>query len=293
MKHLWIALLLTIAMVARAVEPMQGGYSVEPLRNPLFDEAAVVVETTAINNWLAANIQRLKYEQMKGPREHLYYLIDSRIKQIYATERRVLPANSDPILEALFSWSEYLGVFGGAQVFNAVKAPSSAAMSPGMKLPEGIDLKLAGDVFTIRSNYGWSITFPYYFMAWNIGDFTAKNGPRTQLVAISTGASKDKSKAGRSQATLMFLFSPEKYDTFDRYWREQMGIGAELQLAALGVKNLKSRHIFDKSAQLHKEFTSWSNETGSFAVAYLGIEGTYEWNRTHFIDFLRAIKTHE
>jgi hypothetical protein len=59
------------------------------------------------------------------------------------------------------------------------------------------------------------------------------------------------------------------------------------------VKNLKSRHIVDETAQLHKEFTSWSDETGSFAVAYLGIEGTYQWNRQHFIDFLRVIKTRE
>jgi hypothetical protein len=125
MKRILMTVMLTLATAASAAEPLQGGYSVEPLRDPLFDEAAVVVETTAINNWLAANIQQLSYDQMKGPREHLYYLIDSRVKQIYASEKRVLPAKNDPILEILFSRSEYLGVFGGAQAFNAVKATSS------------------------------------------------------------------------------------------------------------------------------------------------------------------------
>lgn len=293
MKRILTTLMLAAATSASAAEPLQGGYSTEPLRGPLFDEAAVVVETTAINNWLSANIQKLTYDQMKGPREHLYYLIDSRVKQIYASEKRVLPAKNDPILEILFSWSEYLGAFGGSQAFNAVKAPASAPKTAGMKLPEGIALNLSGDVFELHSSRGWSLTFPYYFMVWNVGDFTAKGGPSTQLIALSTGASKDKSQAGRSQATLMFLFSPEKYETFERYWREQMGIAADIKPAELGVKNLKSRHMVDKTAQLHKEFTSWSDRSGSFAVAYLGIEGTYEWNRPHFIDFLRAIKSRE
>lgn len=51
--------------------PPQRGYSVEPLRSPIFDPAKVVVETTALNNWLGANIQKLNHEQMKGPHEHL------------------------------------------------------------------------------------------------------------------------------------------------------------------------------------------------------------------------------
>jgi hypothetical protein len=297
MKNIVAILILTAAASfpsnagEKSVEPLQCGYSTAPLRDPLFDEARVVVEATAINNWLNANIQKLSYEQMKGPREHLYYLIDSRVKQLYAAEKRVLPAKHDPILEILFSWSEHLGVFGGAYAFNAVKAPSSAPKVARMKLPEGFALNLVNDTFTLSSNLGWSITIPYYFMIWKVGDFTAKGGPRTQLVALSTGAAKDKSQAGRSQATLMFLFSPEKYENFERYWREQMGIRANIRIETLGVKSLQSRHVADEATSLHKEFTSWSDPAGSFAVVYLGIEGTYEWNRPHFIDFLRAVKT--
>lgn len=297
MKNIVAILILTAAVSfpsnaeEKSVKPLQGGYSTEPLRDPLFDEARVVVEAAAINNWLNANIQKLSYEQMKGPREHLYYLIDSRVKQLYASEKRVLPAKHDPILEILFSWSEHLGVFGGAYAFNAVKSPSSAPKVAGMKLPEGFALNLVNDTLTLSSNLGWSITIPYYFMIWNVSDFTAKGGPRTQLVTLSTGAAKDKSQAGRSQATLMFLFSPEKYESFERYWRGLMGIPASIKLDALRVKGLQSRHVIDDGTRLHKEFTSWSGPAGSFAVVYLGIEGTYEWNRPHFIDFLRTTKT--
>lgn len=264
------------------------GYSTEPLRAPIFDEVQVAFEAMAINNWLNDNLHQLTYDQMKGPREHLYYLIDSRVKQLFAAERRVLPEKHDPILEILFSWSEPLGVYGGAHAFNAVKAPTSAAETPAMMLPEGITLTLSKDMFTVQSNLGWSISFPYYFMVWNIGDTAKDGGPRTQLVALSTGAAKDKSEAGRSQATLMFLFSPDKTELLERYWRDQMGIDPEVEPKALGVRALTSRHVVYEPTKLHKEFTSWSDPSGSFAVVYLGIEGTYESNRPHFIDFVRA-----
>jgi hypothetical protein len=284
-------LLLFLAVPALAAEAPMTGYSTEPLRAPLFDEAQVVAEVAAINNWLNAHIQGLTYEQMKGPREHLYYLIDSRIKQHYAAEKRVRPAKHDPLLEVLFSWAERLDVYGGALAFNAVKASTSAAKAPTLKLPQGISLGLEKDLFIVRSRSGWTLSFPYYFMIGRIAGFTAKDGPRTQLVMISTGAAKDKSAAGRSQATLLFLFSPDKSGAFERYWIGQLGIRTEGKPIALGVKGLSSRDTVEAQSMVHKELTSWSDSTGSFAVAYLGVEGTYEWNRQHFIDFLRAIET--
>jgi hypothetical protein len=284
---LWLLCTLQV----QADEAAIAGYSTEPLRALLFDEAQVAVETTALNNWLIANIKTLTYEQMKGPREYLYYLIDSRVKQQYATEKQVLPSKRDLILEMLFSWAEPLGVFGGSQAFNAVKDPALTAQEPTLKLPEGISLSLAKDLFTIHSTSGWTVSFPYYFMIGTVREFIATSGSRTQMVIVSTGAAKDKSKAGKSQATLMLVFSPQKYQLFEKYWREQYGVGAEVTPQALGVSNLSSRHTVDAPMMLHKEFTSWSDSRGSFAVAYLGIEGTYEWNRQHFIDFVRAIVT--
>jgi hypothetical protein len=285
-----IALVITCFVAAAAgpcvaqqapVESSQKGYSVAPLRNPLFDEARVIAETTALNNWLVANIAKLSYEQMKGPREH-----------VYAAEKRVLPAKHDPLLETLFSWSERLSVFGGATSFNAVKAASSPAQTPRMKLPPGVELLLNNDLLTVRSDLGWSITIPYYFMIWNVGDFTATNGARTQLVALSTGAAKDGSGAGRSQATVVFMFAPGKeFEAFDAYWSAQMNVGMDVKPISLGVKSLRSRHVVDQPKKMHTEFTSWSDSTGSFAVAYLGAEGPYEWNRPHFLDFLQLVET--
>ena len=254
----------------------------------------MLVEAAALNNWLTANYKTLNYEQMKGPREHLYYLIDSRVKQLYAKNSRVFPMEHDPILETLFSWSERLAVFGGSYVFNALRTPNTESMTPLLKLPAGVDLSLNYDLFTVRSNLGWSVTFPYYFMVWNIGYFAATGGTRTQLIALSTGAAKDKTQFGRSQATLLFLFSPsDKFEAMETYWLTKFGIDAGVQPKPLGVNNLKSRSVTDETLHIHKEFTAWSDPSGSYAVAYSGNDGAYEWNRAHFLDFLRSIKTSE
>ena len=265
------------------------GYSTAPIHSPLFDEAQVVVEAVRINNWLNDNLQSLPPEDVKWPREHLFYLIDSRVKQIYAEQGHVLPLEHDLVLELLFSWAEPLGVHGGSEIFNVIKAPSTPARVSESKLPEGISLALDKDLLRLKSSLGWEVTFPYYFMFFDAKDFVAKNGPRTQLFIISTGATRDVSPAGKSQATLMFLFTPEEHEPFDRYWATMFGIGPETPAKALGVRKLSSRHAFDVSTKLHKEFTSWSGPAGAYAVAYMGIEGTFEWNRQHFIDFLGAV----
>jgi hypothetical protein len=280
---------------AEKAKPLQGRYSVAPLRDPLFDQATVVVRATGLNNWLTDNIQKLGYEQMQGPRENLYYLIESRIKQLYAEDKRILPSKHDPILEMLFSWSENLGVFGGSYAFNAVKAPTTKAEIPRLQLPVEIKLNLDADLFKIQSDHGWSVRLPYYFMISQIGDFTATGGSRTQLLGFSTGAAKDKGELGYSQATIVFIYSPAEtsFDSFETYWLKQLGIEASIQQAPLNILDLRSRHVFDAAIKMNKEFVAWSKPSGSFAVLYAGLEGSYEWNRPHFLDFLRTIETRD
>jgi hypothetical protein len=274
-----------------SVERLPNGYSIEPYKNAVFDEVKVAVETVVFNNWLLANIsniQKMTHEQVKGPREHLYYLIDSRIKHLYALEKSLLPKKDDLILQMLFSWSEQLGVYGGSYAFNAVKGSSSSALKPSMKPPAGISMNLSNDLFTIQSELGWTLKFPYNFMTWNVQDFNAIGGSRNQMVVLSTGAAKDNGQLGHSQATLMFFFSPNADQVaFEKYWREKVGILSETKPKPLGLNNLQSHHEFNYSQALHTEITSWSNAKGAFVVTYSGNSGTYEANRQHFIDFLR------
>ncbi len=231
---------------------------------------------------------------MKGPREHLYYLIDSYVKDQYTKDKRILPEKHDLILEILFSWSERLGVYGGALVYNSIKASKSPEMAPLMKLPDQISLGLDGDLFKIGlKTEGWSVKIPYYFMISIVDDFTATNSQRTQLLMLSTGTALDNSESGRSQATLMLMYSPgANLDDVANFWKKSIGIGEGAEKKLLKVGNRQSFYSFDSAVKLHKEITLWREPQGVFAITYMGIDGTYQWNRPHFLDFLRSLEIH-
>jgi len=282
---------LSLQLFAGEYAPQQG-YSFEPLKDPVFEYAHVVVDVTAFNNWLNANYSKLNAETMKGPREHLYYLLCSYISAIHQRDKVILPKNHDLILEILFSWSERLGVFGGSLVYNKIKREDIKPIPELMKIPDSFSLSLTNDLYSLKTKTNvWSVKFPYYFMVGNMNDFQATNGMKTQLVSISTGASKDNTEAGRSQGTLMLIYSPSnEFESFSSYWLSQFEIHLDSKAISLGVKNLTSRAVFDKTSLLHKEVTLMSSKNGSFAIAFLGMDGTYQANRQHYLDFLNQLQ---
>jgi hypothetical protein len=128
-------------------------------------------------------------------------------------------------------------------------------------------------------------------MIWNINDFTATGGVRTQLIGVSTGAARDVSPARHSQATLTLMFSPgADAETVASYWRKRFGISNDAETVPLGFRGLIAQRALDNSLRLYKEFVNWTEPRGPFVVTYTGIDGTYKWNRLHFLDFMRAIK---
>jgi hypothetical protein len=287
-----LALIFLPSVNGNAQQPAQQGYSTEPLRDPILDQAHVLVETMAFNNWLTSNYQGLSHDRWKGPREYLYYLIDSRVKDNYVRTGKVFPEEHDVILEQLFSWAERLGAYGGSLVYNRLRTPPFQEMSPALQLPQDISLALKDDLFTIKSDSGrWSISFPYYFMIWNVSDSDTKNGLHTQLIALSTGTARDNSKFGHSQATLLLIFSPTTdTDRFVPYWQHLFGIESNGPKEELSVRGLSAQYRVDPQTNMHTEFVSWSAKKGQFAVIYSGMDGTYQWNRQHFLDFLNALQ---
>jgi hypothetical protein len=211
---------------------------------------------------------------------------------LYARDRLVLPPPPDDVLQILFAWSERLGVFGGRLVHDAVKVTGFPAAPAAMPVPAGFELALQQDMLVLSSDSGrWSVAVPYYFMLWRIAEFEAKGGPRTQLVALSTGAALHKGWAGHSQATLMLLFGPgASRSSFVPYWTKQLGFSGDEPAQDLGLRSLESRRRYDESQGMHHEYTAWSSRRGQFVVAYLGVNGTYQWNRPHFIDFVRSVQ---
>jgi hypothetical protein len=297
MPYLILIVLFAVSFPIQALDEAadndaRAEYAISILVNPLFEPAQLAVETVAINNWLIANYGKLTQEEIRGPREHLYYLIDSRVKQVLSESGSAALPDDDLILRTLFFWAENLGVYGGALVYNALKRPEASAQPQLMVPPETVALGFDGSMFQIRSHRdGWSVAFPYYFMINLISEFQAVNGMQTQFVSVATGAARHTSTPGHSQATLMLISSPKAdYAGFREFWMRNVGIAEDDELVDLGLRGLASRRTFDDEAKMHKELVFIEGEASVMAVAYLGIDGTYQWNRPHFIDFLRHIE---
>ena len=295
-----VALAIVFSLVTPAVPGEsskvipQAGYSTETLRDPVFDSKTVAQKTSHFSTWFAAYSRDKKVDdkRTKNAREELYRLIDSHVKYLYQREGRIFPQKHDPLLEILFSSAEALGAHGGALVYNAIKFSASPEMPREMKLPDGMTLELKGDLFKIRSEAGeWHLTVPYYFMIWRVSDTMEPDGLRTQVVAISTGTARDRSEIGYSSASLMLVFTmSQDFEAFNATWKERVGI-RDGDDRISGVRGLRSFHHLDPDEILHKEFVSWPEPQGIFAVVYSGKEGSYQWNRPHFLDFLKALKT--
>ena len=292
-RRLAVCFAAMIAVQAAGAEPgaeVQAGYSLDPLSEATFSPAEVALETSVLNNWLNSNYDRLSIEEQRGPREYLYYLINARIKHLYADSGQILPTEPDLILETLFSWADRLGVYGGAAVYNRLRPSSKPEMKAAMQTPPPIEIGLEHDLFRFKSASGWQFHVPYYFMPFLVLDTEASNGMPIQFLAISTGAAKDSSVAQRSQATFTIIYSHgAELPEFREFFAGQLGVPEDAQQTESGFKDLKTLYWYDEPGLLHTEALFWSSDTGALARVYGGIDGAYQWNRQHYVDFLRSL----
>ncbi len=274
-----------------ATEVAQQGYSTNPLDNPVFNYAHVVADTPASNNWLNNNYSKLNPQEIRKTREHLYYLLNTYVSELYKRDKVILPKEPDLILQTLFYWSEKLGVFGGSLVYNKVKSEQMEPLSE-FKTPQSFILSLEKDLYqlTTESN-AWTIKYPYYFMTTRLQNYKASNDMQMQVVVISTGAARDNSPVGRSQGTLLLAYSPStQLEAFSNHWLNKFDIKLDTKPTPLGIRDLSSQHVYDKKTLLHHEVTSWASETGSYVVMFMGVDGTYQTNRPHYLDFISQLK---
>ena len=89
----------------------------------------------------------------------------------------------------------------------------------------------------------------------------------------------------------MLLYGPgADREKFAAYWVGALGFTGSEEFEAETGKPYETRHRYDESQRLNLEYATWSTSHGQFVVAYLGLDGTYQWNRTHYFDFLRNVK---
>ena len=75
----------------------------------------------------------------------------------------------------------------------------------------------------------------------------------------------------------------------ERFWKSGLGFTGAETPRTLPFSGLESWSRYDAALRLHTEYTSWQTKKGPIAVVYSGMNGTYQWNRPHFIDFVRSV----
>jgi len=285
----------------RAVQPIpylgqdtEGTYSKFPLSNPVLDFDQATDELGNYHQWLRENFATIPSNQYKVFRERLYYLLSSYVSGINKRDDTIMPRASDKNLYETFQWAEKLGVYGGAHIHESFKQVDTPSIKTINKIPDNFRLSVEGDRIQLASKKDtWSVKFPYYFMIQNLGTIGQyKNvAGDTHAVAISTGAARDNSKAGVSQATII-VFYASKLDSekLSTDVLKQIGIPKNSKLFDLGIESRNSQYVYDVASNIHKEATFWETDTGAYGIGYLGVDGTYQTNRLHFLEFLKQFQ---
>lgn len=293
--HIWstvIFLLFGSMIPVHSEDSIESLYSMTPYTKPIYNEAEVAIHTTRFNNWLNENYSKIDELQLPKLQEYLFYLIDSHVKNNYQRENIILPEKSDIILSMLFYWSETLQAFGGLQIYNTIRQEDSQKFDPIKKVPPAFSLKYENGIYLITSKKtGWQLKVPYNFMIGRMQDFKAANDQEMQLLIISTGAARHNLSEGHSQATLMLISTmDENHKKFTHFWKEAVGISESATPKTLENDLGTSYSYFDEATKLHNEYIEMPPSLGSMVVIYSGIDGPYQHNRQHFIDFLNTIQ---
>lgn len=241
------------------------------------------------NNWLASNFEQIPPNGMKAAREHLYAIIDSEVKRLWAASHRTVP-RGDSSLPVLFAWAEGLGVYGGNMVCRSLEG--CRLQFPDQELPHAFELELDNHMFTLRAPESkWKVRYPYYFMLWDLRDFVGTNDMRLQSVIVSTGTVSNEIRDGYSQATLMIISSPDSGPSeFRRWWFTTSKTKQDAMAEELPGLDYSSYRTYKEKRDIHLEFVLLDMDDNPMVVAYSGLTGPYKSNREHFLDFLSSLR---
>lgn len=268
-------------------------YSTVPLRQPIYGQPDLTVQIETYDGWLSENLEDIAAADVPAAREHLFALIDSLARNRFAADGVLYAEEDGEDMKMLFSRAEELGTYGGSLVLNqlvGVKEPLPQTKVP----PNSFGLTLDGTDFTLTSKLaGWSVSYPYNFMLWTLADFTPPNAARTQSVSLSTGFAHHAASREHSQATILLFYSSDK-DTawLEKDMRAYYGIPTDADAVETELPGLTAYKFFNEERNLRVEYLRIDpaeTKEGALVAVYLGIDGTYQWNRPHFLDFLRSL----
>jgi len=284
-----------IALVALALlaTPADGqGFSTLPLSAPsAMPRDSLPATPLGFVDWLRTRNPATFTGREQLIREHLYALIAQAVKQRFASTQTTEPATGDSALVQLFEWADRFGVHGASDVAKAIGTKPVPPVTP--QLTDGFQLTYSTPAFSLATDNGkWMVRFPYFFM---VGDITRQrlaNGIENDVATLSTlTAANSEPRGGASQATILIL-SAQTPDlpSYVAFWLQQLQVAPTDTVSNPVPQATRAYRRFDTASGLWKEVVALQIPSGSMIVAYIGLDGTYQVNRPHFLDVLRSLR---
>jgi hypothetical protein len=282
------------ALIAPSVTRAQS-FSPAPLSVPIaFPRDSLPVTAPAFMDWLTTHGPPGLPGDAQQIREHVYALIAQIIKQRFASTHSLDLPTGDTTLTKLFLWGDRLGVPGAAEVARAIGGDSVAPVTPSPS--RDLQLTLAGSMFSLVAVKGkWMVHFPYFFMVGTLARQKLNNGIENDIAMLSTlTAANSEPLGGASQATIIVV-SAQTADlpSYVAFWLQQLQIAPSDTASNPVPRATRSYRIFDPVSRLWKEIVAFTIPSGSLIVAYIGLDGTYQANRPHFLDLLASLRVRE
>lgn len=246
----------------------------------------------AFTDWLEANAATVPPARQAVVREHLYALISADIKARFVAGFPVFPAERDSVLADLFLWGDRLGVFGAYRVARVLD-PARSPAPPVNPIPPIFEVSLDSGYFTVRSSQqSWSIRFPFYFMLSAATHQRMGTGFEGDVLVLSTLFAPNDPRIGSASQATILVTATKTEDSLAAvdYWLKALGVNPKPEPDSLFPGGTTYRG-FDPAMQMRKEAVVIPMEGGIMVVSYLGLEGTFQANHPHFVNFLEHLRT--
>lgn len=271
--------LVIIAAIAPASLGAQA-WDPAPLRSPTpIPRDGLPLERAAFFQWLRGS--SLSPDDNQKARERVYTYVSETAKR----DAGAFPTQGDTAALTLFRSAVSLGVQGADLILAVLDPQAGGSLGP---IPPGLKLSLEPPVFTLRSDDStWAVCFPYYFMPALAGRQTPNNGVLTEIAVLSTLVAPDSGESGASQATIFIAAAPiADSANHAALWTRQLGVNP---VPAPGPSMPGQWFRSPEGERMHREAVIRRLPQRVVILAYVGLAGTYESNRPHFLDLLRTL----
>jgi len=284
-----VALLLSLATIPASAQAFT--YSDAPLHRfvPLSQDR-LRVAYRGFPEWYAENRADIDPTKVDGLREELYLIIDSFIKYIF-DDTGAPYLDSSTSMAGLFDLATDLGVVGAGMVARRLAPDDADEFAPSVTPDSGMTVEYSHPMFTLRSDHGWSVQYPYFFVLWSANRINVGNGVSGHVAVWSTLFGELSLRTGREQATISVLSSATTpREAFERYWLTELGITPSDEVPDTLLPASRLYRTLDRSENLVKEVVTFETPKGPIIVTYIARPGPFDGNREHWLDFLRHLE---